>query len=173
MMGTGGSSGARVIFFRSELVPGSRDLLHSVQYQREVPIGSHSQSSGIFSLAVADWQHVVAVGGDYLAPASSADTAAYSSDHGDHWLPSTTPPHGFRSAVAYDSKSKTFITVGPNGTDISTDDGRNWRALKPDPAFHEPPDADQHWNALSLPYVVGPHGRIATLRASALQLKAK
>ena len=69
------------------------------------------------------------------------------------------------------SKTKTWITVGPNGTDISTDDGRNWLPLKPDPAFHEPPDADQHWNALSLPYAVGPHGRIATLRPSALPSK--
>jgi hypothetical protein len=62
----------------------------------------------------------------------------------------------------------TWITVGPNGTDISTDDGRNWRALHPDPKFNDAPDADQHWNALSLPYAVGPHGRIATLRPSAL-----
>ncbi len=39
----------------------------------------------------------------------------------------------------------------------------------PTPASTTPPDADQHWNALSLPYAVGPHGRIATLRPSALQ----
>ena len=65
------------------------------------------------------------------------------------------------------SKTKTWITVGPNGTDISTDDGRNWRALKP--SASEPPDADQHWNALSLPFVVGPHGRIGKLRPDALK----
>jgi len=45
--------------------------------------------------------------------------------------PSQTPPHGYRSAVAYDPNHKLWITVGPNGTDISTDDGKNWRALKP------------------------------------------
>ncbi len=39
----------------------------------------------------------------------------------------------------------------------------------PDPKFNDTPDADQHWNALSLPYAVGPHGRIGTLRASALK----
>jgi hypothetical protein len=70
----------------------------------------------------------------------------------------TTPPHGYRSAVAYDPTTKTWITVGPNGTDISTDDGRNWRPLHP--TNNDAPDADQHWNALSLPYAVGPHGRI-------------
>ena len=108
------------------------------------------------------------VGGDYKLPDVSTRSAFFTTDGGKHWLAATTLPHGFRSAVAYDSKSKTWITVGPNGTDISTDDGRNWRALKPDPKFNEAPDADQHWNALSLPYVVGPHGRIATLRPSAL-----
>ena len=84
------------------------------------------------------------------------------------------PPHGFRSAVAYDEPAKTWITVGPNGTDISTDDGRNWRALKPDPRDGDPPDGipeDQHWNALSLPFVVGPHGRIGRLRSTALSEK--
>ncbi len=82
----------------------------------------------------------------------------------------TTPPHGYRSAVAYDPKTNTWITVGPNGTDISTDDGRNSRALKPDPKAGDPPDADRHWNALSLPFVVGPHGRIGTLRPDALPI---
>ncbi len=106
-------------------------------------------------------------------PGSSADTVAYADKFGSNWLPATTRPHGYRSAVAYDAATKTWITVGPNGTDISTDDGRNWRALKPNPRFHDAPDADQHWNALSLPYAVGPHGRIATLRPTALQPNPK
>ena len=136
--------------------------------------GAQVDSTGVFSLAIR--------------PGRSIDTSVHrrrrrrlstteleraeqqpgSTDGGVHWKLATTPPHGYRSAVAYDSNSKTWITVGPNGTDISTDDGRNWRALKPDPKFNDPPDADQHWNALSLPYAVGPHGRIATLRPSAL-----
>ena len=36
------------------------------------------------------------------------------------------------------------------------------------PAMHEAPDADRDWNALSLPFVVGPHGRIGKLNAKAL-----
>jgi hypothetical protein len=59
-----------------------------------------------------------------------------------------------------------WVTVGPNGTDISTDDGRNWRALWPAPG--DAPGADRDWNALSLPFVVGPHGRIGILRTDAL-----
>ena len=77
-----------------------------------------------------------------------------------------TQPHGFRSAVAYDPTTKTWITVGPNGTDISTDDGRNWSPLRP--SSTDAPEADQHWNALSLPFVVGPHGRIGKLNLQAL-----
>jgi len=61
-----------------------------------------------------------------------------------------------------------LVTVGPNGTDISTDDGRNWHAVHPDPTLHEAPNADRNWNALSLPFVVGPHGRIGKLHADAL-----
>jgi photosystem II stability/assembly factor-like uncharacterized protein len=109
----------------------------------------------------------VAVGGDYLKPDDSVATAAFTTDGGKTWTAATIPPHGYRSAVAYDAPTKTWITVGPNGTDISTDDGRNWRALKP--SATDTPDADQHWNALSLPFVVGPHGRIGLLNSTALQ----
>ena len=58
--------------------------------------------------------------------------------------------------------------MGPNGTDVSTDDGRNWRAIHPSAALHEPPDADRNWNALSLPFVAGPKGRIGKLDEPAL-----
>jgi hypothetical protein len=147
-------------------------------FKSRIPL-ANSISAGAFSFAnrgqqealltQRSHQSLIAVGGDYQQPSANAGSAAWSKDGGVHWKPATTPPHGFRSAVAYDTATKTWITVGPNGTDISTDDGRNWHALKPDPAFNDTPDADQHWNALSLPYVVGPHGRIATLRPGAIQ----
>jgi hypothetical protein len=94
--------------------------------------------------------------------------AAYNSNIEKRWTASKTMPRGFRSSVAYDAATKTWITVGPNGTDISTDDGKNWRPVRPDPARHEAPDADRNWNAISLPYVVGPHGRIGKLDAASL-----
>jgi photosystem II stability/assembly factor-like uncharacterized protein len=109
----------------------------------------------------------VVVGGDYKKPDQVKGTAAFSHDGGLHWKSSQTPPHGYRSAVAYDAPTKTWITVGPNGTDISRDDGRNWTALKP--TAQDPPDADKNWNALSLPFVVGPKGRIGKLRPEALK----
>jgi photosystem II stability/assembly factor-like uncharacterized protein len=133
-----------------------------------VSIGHQTESSGIFSIA---YRHlspqtrgtdlIVAVGGDYLKPEDPTATAAYTLDGGKTWQPAQTPPHGYRSSVAYSPTTKTWITVGPNGTDISTDDGKNWQPLKPSPT--DQPDADQNWNALSLPFAVGPKGRIGKL----------
>jgi photosystem II stability/assembly factor-like uncharacterized protein len=150
-----------------------------------MPLASGSESTGAFAIALrytgspcsdcgfGMYWHLVAVGGDYSHPDQATGTAAYSTEDGGWtWTAATTQPHGYRSAVAYDAVSKAWITVGPNGTDVSTDDGRNWRPLRPDPALHDPPDADQHWNALSLPFVVGPHGRIGKLRPEALKLTA-
>ena len=142
------------------------------------PLAHGAAASGVFSLAghlAADASGrtsavIVAVGGNYEKPIDPTGTAAFSTDGGADWTASTIPPDGYRSAVAYDPKTNTWITVGPNGTDLSTDDGRNWRPLKPDSAANDSPDADQHWNALSLPFVVGPHGRIGLLRPDALAL---
>jgi photosystem II stability/assembly factor-like uncharacterized protein len=133
----------------------------------EVPMSTGTATSGIYSFSFRNDLEGVAVGGDYLKPQSSVKTAAFTADGGQSWTLATTPPHGYRSAVAYDAAHKTWITVGPNGTDLSSDDGRNWRPLRP--TALDPPDADQHWNALSLPFVVGPHGRIGTLRQDVLK----
>jgi hypothetical protein len=148
--------------------------------RRNIPLATGSDSSGAFAImfrstdspcddcGFGTYFRPVAVGGDYSKPDSASGTAAFSSDGGWTWEACATPPHGYRSAVAYDAATKTWITVGPNGTDISIDDGRTWRALHPDPAQHQPPDADRNWNALSLPFVVGPHGRIGKLIPTAL-----
>ena len=137
----------------------------------EVPMASGTSSAGIFSFAFRTDFVGIAVGGDFQKPTVSSKTCSWTSDGGMNWILSTTPPHGYRSAVAYDAATKTWITVGPNGTDISTDDGRNWRALKPSPT--DTPDAGRTWNALSLPFVVGPHGRIGILEPEALKASAK
>ena len=138
-----------------------------------VPLSAASTASGVFSLA-ARMNHmkngmslltVVATGGSYEKPDDTSGTSATSDDGGQTWALASTPPHGYRSAVAYDTSTKTWITVGPNGTDISTDDGRNWHPLTP--GSSDTPDADKNWNALSLPFVVGPHGRIGILRDGA------
>jgi photosystem II stability/assembly factor-like uncharacterized protein len=126
------------------------------------PLSTANQSAGIFSLAFRTPAIGIAVGGDYQKPDQASANAAFTRDGGVNWIASQTPPHGYRSSVAYDARQKLWIAVGPNGTDISTDDGKNWHPLKP--SNNDPADADKNWNALSLPYVVGPKGRIGRLR---------
>jgi photosystem II stability/assembly factor-like uncharacterized protein len=134
----------------------------------ELPLAGGSESSGAFaisgrmtSLMSLPLPHpqfsLVVVGGDYTKPNDSAGTAAFSTDSGEHWTASTTPPHGYRSAVQWAETLKLWITVGTNGSDLSRDDGKTWQPLD-----------DGNWNALSLPFVVGPNGRIARFNPSAL-----
>jgi photosystem II stability/assembly factor-like uncharacterized protein len=126
----------------------------------EVPVPAGPEGDRVYFADMT--AKYVAVGGDYKKPEKVSGTAAYSGDGGLHWKSAATPPHGYRSSVAYDPTQKLWITVGPNGTDISRDDGKNWQPLKP--SGYDTPDTDKNWNALSLPFVVGPNGRIGKLR---------
>jgi photosystem II stability/assembly factor-like uncharacterized protein len=152
---TGGKSGSALF------------IEHGNVFSRKMLPLSKSESGGGFSLArrangrSETW---MIVGGDYKHPDDPAGTAVVV-DRAVR-VPRTLP-HGYRSSVAYDPSSKSWIAVGPNGTDISRDDGRNWFALHPAPG--EAPDADRNWNAISLPYVVGPGGRIGKLTAAGIQ----
>ena len=176
---TGGVAGA-FLYERSTTLP-IRGMSSAAPTQAAVeswtrvaiPVGALGRASaGVFSLA-EDFRSgtLVAVGGDYGQPESNERVVATRLAGQSAWQPAQTPPHGYRSSVAYDAKTKTWITVGPNGTDVSTDAGRNWRALKP--GYGDDPGADRQWNALSLPYVVGPHGRIGRLRDDALHAPTK
>ncbi len=122
-----------------------------------LPYFQKSEAAGIFSLNYRDWRHWIAIGGDYAKPNASTGTAAWSADGGLHWHSSATPPHGYRSAVQWSEPLKLWITAGPNGSDISRDDGKTWQSLD-----------NGNWNALSLPFVTGPMGRIARLNPVAL-----
>ncbi|MGC2637274.1 MAG: hypothetical protein WA294_08835 [Acidobacteriaceae bacterium] len=150
IIGTGGKSGARALLSPLLIGKGGSDSCLAVP----VPLAGGTDSAGVFSLSFRDIKHGVAVGGDYKKPSESVGTAAWSSDGGKTWTASTKPPHGFRSAVAWDADLKAWIAAGTNGSDISYDDGKTWQPLD-----------DGNWNALSLPWVVGPNGRIAKLDA--------
>lgn len=99
----------------------------------------------------------VVVGGDSAKPNDTAGVAAWTEDGGRHWRKSDRPPHGYRSAVQYSESLNAWITVGPNGSDVSRDNGRSWQPL-----------GNGSWNALSLPFVVGPDGRIGRLNGDAI-----
>jgi photosystem II stability/assembly factor-like uncharacterized protein len=129
----------------------------------QAPLNHSAPSDGIFSISFRDAQHGVAVGGDYAKPDETAGTEAYTSDGGRHWSAAEKLPAGYRTAVAYDVASRMWIAVGPNGTDVSSDDGRTWHPARPSKDTNESAGADRDWNALSLPFVVGPRGRVGRL----------
>jgi photosystem II stability/assembly factor-like uncharacterized protein len=149
---SGGKAGA---FFWKEKLP-------EHEWRRiEVPIAHGLDAAGIFSIAshsdkapfrnvIATRETLVAVGGDYTKPGESAGTAAWSTDSGATWHAASTPPHGYRSSVAYSATADVWIAAGTNGSDVSRDEGKTWQPLD-----------DGNWNALSPPFVVGPKGRIA------------
>jgi photosystem II stability/assembly factor-like uncharacterized protein len=128
----------------------TRDLI--TWQSAQTPLASGSDSSGVFSLAFRDQMHGIAVGGDFRRPNDATGTAAFTSDGGEHWRAAGKPPHGYRSAVAWDAGEQAWITVGSNGSDISYDDGNTWQWLD-----------SGNWNALSLPWAVGPKGQIGKL----------
>ncbi len=151
LIGTGGLGGPRVFRFSK----GSWSVV-------SVPLAGGKESAGVFSLAFRDGRHGIAVGGDYRSPSLSTGTAAWTADGGKTWHAAASFPSGYRSSVQWDPKWQAWITVGSNGSDISTDDGRTWKRFD-----------SASWNALSLPWVAGPNGRVASLdRASAAVWKA-
>jgi hypothetical protein len=155
ILGVGGKSGARVLISPLQQVTHPDSCL-SVR----VPMAGGNDSSGIFSLSFSDSVvplHGIAVGGDYTKPNETVGTAAWTSDGGEHWTAATKPPHGYRSTVQWSLSEKLWIAAGTNGSDISRDDGRTWQPLD-----------NGNWNALSLPFIVGPHGRIARLNPAAI-----
>jgi hypothetical protein len=150
--GTGSPSGARLF----KACDSCKNATWIATTMPSFPTGG---AAGIFSMNYRDWRRWIAVGGDYTKPNDPIGTAAWFSDSGQQWLASTVPPHGFRSTVQWSESLKLWITAGTNGSDISRDDGRTWQPLD-----------NGNWNALSLPFIVGPSGRIARLNSAAIPL---
>ena len=125
-------------------------------HNEEVPMAGTSESQGIFALGLRKDQsgalHAVAMGGDYSAPSKTEGTAAWRDPKSGKWTAAKKLPQGYRSSVAWDAADNAWIAVGVNGTDVSYDDGQSWSAI-----------GNDGYNAISLPWVVGPQGRIAKL----------
>ena len=164
--GTSGMSGGQHPYVYSGGIDCGMNLAHTNpelcltrywSFQREeVPMAGASASQGIFALSMhkdASGQvHAVAVGGDYSAPDQGAGAAVYRDPKTGKWTAAARQPHGYRSSVAWDATDNAWLAVGTNGADVSYDDGQSWSEL-----------GNDSYNAISLPFVVGPEGRIAKL----------
>ncbi len=117
---------------------------------RALPLGT-KDSAGIFAVAFHDTTSGVVVGGDYAQPQNGTSSAAFTTN-GVHWQVAVHPPAGYRSTVAWNSSDASWIAAGSTGSDISHDNGNSWQPLD-----------HGNWNAISLPFIVGPDGRIARL----------
>ncbi|MFC4858373.1 WD40/YVTN/BNR-like repeat-containing protein [Actinophytocola glycyrrhizae] len=115
---TGGSTVARVLH------TGDRGRTWTAA---QTPLAS-SESAGVFAVAFRSPRTGIAIGGDFATPANGADALALSHDGGATWREPVTAPAGYRSAVAYHPFLPTVLfAVGPTGSDVSLDGGRNWR----------------------------------------------
>lgn len=102
----------------------------------EVPMKS-GEASGVFSIAFANRDHGVAVGGTYTESDDTTNNICLTDDGGETWKLPQSNPSGYRSCVAvrqFDGKSQ-LICVGRNGSDISEDFGQNWRPLDAEPFY--------------------------------------
>jgi len=146
-----GCTAARV--FHSSDTRASWSFVHS-------PLESGAGSNGIFSIAIKNEKQGIIVGGDYKRENDANSNAAITADGGKTWkLITTNKPSGFRECVIFKDKSNIAITVGPNGSDISYDNGKTWINFSGRDGFHAvafSPDGKSCWAA-------GSRGKISKL----------
>ena len=105
-------------------------VLHTSDYGAtwtiaDTPVAG-SPSAGIFSIAFRDPRHGMTVGGDYRKEQEAVRNAAFTSDGGRTWK-QVAGLGGFRSVVAHaPGAAASWIAVGPQGADVSADDGVSW-----------------------------------------------
>ncbi|MHB1937142.1 MAG: WD40/YVTN/BNR-like repeat-containing protein [Acidobacteriaceae bacterium] len=129
---------------------GAGNVANGCTHARALSLGS-KESAGIFAIAFHDDTYGVAVGGDYAQPNNGTNVAAFTTDD-IRWRAALRTPGGYRSTVAWNTTDESWIAAGPTGSDVSRDNGNTWQPLD-----------HGNWNAISLPFAVGPDGRIARL----------
>jgi len=126
----------------------------------KTPMICGKSSQGIFSIAFKDAKNGIIVGGDYKNVQQKQKNAAITIDGGITWKwIEDTQPSGYRECVAYvpGTDGQMLITVGPSGSDYSTDGGKTWKNFDTT-GFHSisfAPGSRVGW-------AVGAEGRIAT-----------
>ncbi|MGY8647285.1 MAG: WD40/YVTN/BNR-like repeat-containing protein [Verrucomicrobiales bacterium] len=129
----------------------------------DTPMIAGEPSAGIFSLAFKDSLNGFAVGGDYTKEAKGERNAFSTSDGGKSWILLKSDDglsvYSFRSCVHHLPDPKRVIVVGPNGCNVSRDEGRTWASFG-DQGFH----TFSVGGSLKAIWAAGSNGRIARLK---------
>jgi len=107
------------------------------------PMLATSASTGIFSfITTAFVGYWLIAGGDYRNDTLRTANFFYSHNKGKDWQAPQTTTRGYRECLLVISNNEKLdrplatFAVGPSGIDISTDNGKNWKALSDDKGFH-------------------------------------
>lgn len=95
--------------------------------------GTETQGANSIDISKQD-KKLIAVGGDFAHDTVTTNNCVIlsESEEGDYvYTKPQTPPHGYRSCVAYILKNS-WICCGSSGVDISTDGGNNWQLISTD-----------------------------------------
>ena len=95
---------------------------------------AHLETTGANSIAIKNEKYFMIAGGDFNKPTDSSYNLVYTQDGGISWQFPMVPPRGYRSCVEYISKKK-WVTCGLSGVDITTDDGKHFKAIS-NRSFH-------------------------------------
>ena len=97
----------------------------------ETPMEAETGSTGIYSIAMKDSLHGLALGGDYTRPEAKTNHLLLTSDGGRSWQRiDNSGLGGYRSGAAFvPGSTNTYLAVGTNGMDISFNGGKSWEAL--------------------------------------------
>lgn len=114
-LGTGGSA-ARILH--------SADRGHSWQQLHRLGAMAGAPSRGLFSLAAGEGM-LLAVGGDYAAPAGTGAHAWWSRDHGRSWLP-LDRSWPYLSCAALHGTPPVMALSGSESSHLSRDGGKTW-----------------------------------------------
>ena len=123
------------------------------------PLIQGESSQGIFSITIFDDNEVVAVGGDYLKPQQREGNLALFKIKEKIWDEILIPPFGYRSGVAFYINYHWLISVGPSGSDFSSDGGKTWENFSTE-GFHAV-KASQKGESI---WASGAKGKIARLK---------
>lgn len=130
------------------------------------PIIQGQTTTGIFSF-VQNKGVLHIVGGDYKNMTMNVNHNFYSINNGKDWIQPVTPTRGYRECIEAITDN-ILLSTGPTGTDISFDNGKNWKAFSDETGMHVVRKARKG----SLVILAGSEGKIFIIENSDLLKKS-